>query len=113
MAIRAQKIALARLGTHGFKRARQPTLAQPKSLCFGVAVVELERSNALVVAAENTAPACFLNEDLLDTPAPRGNRNDAASAASVGPIAIEHELRQSVCLAIPIEFDLTVLPAGA
>jgi hypothetical protein len=111
MAIRAQKIALARLRPDGVERTRQAALTQPEPLHLGVSMVELERSDAPVVATYDAAPACFHDEELLYAPAAGRNCDDAASAAAVRPITIDYELREAVCLAIAIEFHPARLPA--
>jgi hypothetical protein len=78
-------------------------LAKPEALCFRVPVVKLERRDAPVIPADDTTPSGFRDENLLYAPATGGNRDDAASAATVRPIAIHDELRESVRLAETIE----------
>jgi hypothetical protein len=55
-------------------------------------VVKLERHDRAIVAAEPTAPAGLVNEDLLDAPAATHDRLLPTQSTAEGASAVEHVL---------------------
>jgi hypothetical protein len=86
VAVRAQQHALARLGAAALERTRHP--AQPKAKGFGrrIQMVELERADVAVVAAEDAAATGLGDQQRLDL-APA--RDDALLAALLATVMIQ------------------------
>jgi hypothetical protein len=81
VAIRAQQDALADLQAQAVKAMGTP-LGTAELLETRVEMVELERTQAAVVAAQTTAAAGLLDKDLLHTTSPPNHRLLTAPAAS-------------------------------
>jgi hypothetical protein len=72
MAVGAEENALARFCSHCVERPGQPSVCQPELFSGAVHVVELQRTDVLVITAEAAAPAGFGHERLLQlAPSPR------------------------------------------
>jgi hypothetical protein len=74
MAVGAQEDALARLGTNGLERPSQSAVSEPEILRRTITVMELQRADVAVLAAQVAAATGIRHKDLLQLPPSSRNR---------------------------------------
>ena len=74
MAVCAQEDALRRLGSNSLQRSGETAVREPELLPLTVAMMKLKGANPAAVTAQVATSTRFLHEDLLEFPAPPGDR---------------------------------------
>jgi hypothetical protein len=104
MAVRAQQSAFFGLAADLRNSSRDAALGQTETLGRRIAMVELQRLYALVVAAQDTLSARFLHEQLFySAPTPANRLGTALLAPEASLRADDRELRPAVPPAFPHE----------
>src|SRR3954451_24837766 len=101
MAIRAEQHALAGLLPQDRQRPRHAVVGEAEALLHRIDVVELQRTDVPVVAAHDARTSGLFDQDLLDLPAPAGDRAAHAPRTPVAASFVAPELDPSVGTAVP------------
>jgi hypothetical protein len=100
VAVCAEEGVLRRLLANRFEGSGQPAIGEAELLCVAVAMMELERADVPVIAAEDACPAGLLDQSLLEVPAPSGHRLGPAAKAAIDAPRLEPELGSAVARAV-------------
>src|SRR5215218_598639 len=105
MAVGTQQHALPGLRARPVERARHALARKVEALARRIDVMELQRGDAVPVAARHTPAARLLDEDLLDEPPALGDGLDGATRAAVLRLRPDlAEPRPAVPRAVPEHF---------
>jgi hypothetical protein len=101
MAVRAKKNAFRGFLSHLLYRPCEAAPGDPELLRLRIQVMEMQRANAAVIAADQARSARFCDEEKPCSPAPLDDALLATALTAVITAALENELRPAVRLADP------------